>query len=281
MNSANTLPACLEGVKTQTWRNIETIVIDGHSKDDTQDVAKKYGAMTVEYGPEQNSPFQKTFGGPSQWNYGGAVAKGEYLYLLASDVRLSPNVVEECVTFAENGPYDAMIVPEVSYGEGYWADCKRLQRSFFLGDPSMESPMFIRTTTWRELNGFDPSVGGYVDWDLTSRLIESHRRIGRIESWAYHYEGRLNLSRLLRKKYVYGKATGRYLSKHRRNTLSLQSFSRFGLLRPSYVKNFGRIVEDPRLGPGFILMTMSEYLAAAFGALRGIASRPAQGANEG
>jgi GT2 family glycosyltransferase len=233
------------------------------------EVAKKYGALTLEYGPEQNGPFQMTFGGPYQWNYGGAIAKGEYLYLLASDIRLSPHVIEECVNLAEKGPYDALIVPELSYGEGYWAECKRLQRSFFVGDPSMESPMFIRTSVWRELHGFDPTVGGYVDWDLTNRIVENHRRIGRIKSWAYHYEGNLQLPRLLRKKYIYGKATSRYLSKHNRRTLNVENLSRFGLLRPSYLKNVGKIVEDPKLGTGFVVMTISEYLAAAFGAIRG------------
>jgi glycosyltransferase involved in cell wall biosynthesis len=269
MNSATILAGCLEGVKTQTWGNIETIVIDGHSKDATLEVAKKYGVLTLEYGPEQREPLQTTFGGPYQWNYGGANAKGEYLYLLASDIRLSSHVIEECVNLAEKGPYDALIIPEKSYGEGYWAECKRLQRSFFLGDPSMESPMFIRTTVWRELHGFDPSVGGYVDWDLTNRLVENHRRIGRIKSWAYHYEGNLQLPRLLRKKYVYGKATGRYLSKHNRRTLNVENLSRFSLLRPSYLKNVSKIIEDPKLGTGFVVMTISEYIVAAFGAVRG------------
>jgi hypothetical protein len=130
--------------------------------------------------------------------------------------------------------------------------------------------MFIRTSVWKELNGFDPKVGGYVDWDLTNRLIESHRRIGRVKSWAYHYEGRLYLPRLLRKKYVYGKATGRYLSKHNKRALNVENLSRFGLLRPSYLKNIGKIVEDPKLGTGFVVMTISEYLAAAFGAITGL-----------
>ncbi len=270
MNSANMLDGCLDSVRKQTWRNLETIVIDGHSKDRTLEVARKYGALTLEYGPEQDRPFQTTFGGPYQWNYGGAIAKGEYLYLLASDIRLSSSVIEECVKAAEGEHYDALIIPEVSYGEGYWAECKRLQRSLFVGDLSMESPMFIRTDVWRELNGFDPSVGGYVDWDLKNRLVEIHRRIGRIESWAYHYEGRLQLPRLLRKKYVYGKATGHYLSKHNRRTLRVENLSRFGLLRPSYLRNVRRIVQDPKLGTGFVLMTISEYLAAAFGAVRGL-----------
>jgi glycosyltransferase involved in cell wall biosynthesis len=275
MNSAAILAGCLEAVKSQTWRNIETIVIDGHSMDATLEVARKYGVLTLEYGPEQKEPLQRTFGGPYQWNYGGANAKGEYLYLLASDIRLSSHVIEECVNFAEKGPYDALIIPEMSYGEGYWAECKRLQRSFFVGDLSMESPMFIRTRVWRDLNGFDPKVGGYVDWDLTNRLIKSHRRIGRINSWAYHYEGRLYLPKLLRKKYVYGKATSRYFSKQERG-LNPQDIMRFNLLRPSYFRNLRKIVENPRLGAGFMIMTASEYFAAAFGAIRGLAGQSAR-----
>jgi glycosyltransferase involved in cell wall biosynthesis len=275
MNSASVLQECLEAIRKQTWHNVETIVVDGHSKDNTRDIAKKYGAITVQYGPEQGAPFQRLFGAPYQWNYGTGLAKGDYLYLLASDIRLSPSVIEECVRLSEEGPYDALIIPEVSYGEGYWAACKRLQRSFFVGDSSMESPMFIRTNVWRRLNGFDPTVEGYIDWDLTSRLVGNHHKIGRIKGWAHHYEGRLQLSKLLRKKYVYGKATSRYFSKQK-GRLNPENIMRFSLLRPSYVRNFRKIVENPRLGAGFVIMTTSEYFAAAFGAIRGLAEQSAR-----
>lgn len=270
MNSASVLQGCLEAVRNQTWRNIETIVVDGYSKDSTVSIAEKNGAIAVRYGPEQDAPLQKLFGAPYQWNYGVNIAKGEYIYLLSSDIRLSPRVIEECVRLSEEGPYDAMIIPEMSYGEGYWAQCKRLQRSFFVGDSSIESPMFFRMAAWKELNGFDPKTQGFVDWDLTNRLLESQRKIGRIMSWAYHYEGRLQLPRLLRKKYMYGKATGLYFSKHSKRALTAENFSRFSLLRPSYVRNMEKILENPKLGAGFVIMTASEYVAAAFGAFRGL-----------
>ncbi len=275
MNSASVLQECLEAIRKQTWHNVETIVVDGHSKDNTLDIAKKYRAITAQYGPEQDAPFEKLFGAPYQWNYGSSLAKGDYLYLLASDIRLSPSVIEECVGLSEGGPYDALIIPEVSYGDGYWAACKRLQRSFFVGDPSMESPMFIRTKVWRQLKGFDPAVEGYVDWDLTKRLVGNHYKIGRIKGWARHYEGRLQLSKLLRKKYVYGKATWRYFSKQK-GGLNPENIMRFSLLRPSYVRNFRKIVENPRVGAGFAIMTTSEYFAAAFGAIRGLAEQSAR-----
>lgn len=266
MNSGRMLVDCLGALERQTWREIETIVVDGHSSDNTIEIAKKYGALTVVYGPEQQIPLQRVFGAPYQWNHGASLARGSYLYLLASDLRLSQPVIENCMTLAERDSFDALIIPEVSYGEGFWSECKRLQRSFFVGDQSIESPMFIRRSVWSRLGGFDPEVGGFVDWDLTNRLIENGYRIGRIQSWAFHYEGRLQLPKLLRKKYMYGKATTRYISKHRKTALTSNNLSRFGLLRPSYVRNFGRIVRNPKVGAGFAIMTASEYFAAALGA---------------
>lgn len=189
--------------------------------------------------------------------------------MLGSDIRLSPKVIEECVDLADLQKCDAVIVPETSYGEGYWAECKSLQRSSFLGDSSMESPMFISSNAWRKLGGLDTTVDGYMDWDLTDRLEENGFKIGRSKSFAYHYEGNLRLSRLLKKKYTYGKATGQYFAKYGKTLLTTKNLSRFSLIRPSYVKNLPRLMANPRLAVGLTVMILSEYVAAAFGAARG------------
>jgi glycosyltransferase involved in cell wall biosynthesis len=273
MNSASVLSDCLDSIRGQTWKNIETLVVDAFSADRTVQLAEKYGAKVVRYGPRQDAPFQRLFGAPYQWNHGAALAEGDYLYMLGSDIRLSPTVIEDCVNLAEKEEYDALVIPELSYGEGFWTKCKSLQRSFFVGDRSMESPMFIKMKAWKELNGLDPRVEGYMDWDLTDRLAERRLKIGRVRSWAYHYEGKLQLSKLLRKKYVYGKATNRYFAKHGRRFLAKEIFSRFSLLRPSYVRNLPKMLANPKLGAGFLLMTMSEYMSAAFGALSAMADK--------
>ncbi len=244
-------------------------MVDAFSRDRTVEVAQKSGARVVVYGPKQDVPFQRLFGAPYQWNHGAALAAGNYLYMLASDIRLSPSVIEECVNLAEMQECDAIIVPEMSYGEGFWAQCKSLQRSSFLGDTSMESPMFIGANAWRKLGGLDPNVEGYMDWDLTNRLDEGGFKIGRSRSFAYHYEGNLRLSWLLRKKYTYGKATGQYFAKYGKRLLTRKNLSRFSLLRPSYVKNLPRLTANPRLTIGFTVMVLSEYIAAAIGAARG------------
>lgn len=272
MNSASLLPECLDSIKHQTWRSIETIIVDGFSTDETVKVTERYGTKVFSYGPRQSAPFQKVFGAPFQWNYGANHVKGSYIYLVDSDMRLSPSVVEDCVNLVEGQGYDAVIIPEISYGEGLWAECKSLQRSFFIGDNSMESPRFLKVSVWKLLNGLDPKMGGYLDWDLSNRLRERKFKIGRINSAVYHYEGRLRLAKLMRKKYIHGKMTSAYFAKQKGKLFTSETLSRFSLIRRSYIKNFRGLLANPQVGLGLIVMILSEYVAAIIGVISGIGS---------
>lgn len=46
-NEEKYLPACLEAIKNQTFRDYELIVVDNNSSDNTSGVAKKYGARVI------------------------------------------------------------------------------------------------------------------------------------------------------------------------------------------------------------------------------------------
>ena len=54
-NSQRTLQACLLSVKKQTYRKIEIIVVDNHSKDNTQKIAEKYAHSVYIKGPERST----------------------------------------------------------------------------------------------------------------------------------------------------------------------------------------------------------------------------------
>lgn len=43
-NSGRTIEICLKSIKNQTYRNVEILVVDYYSIDQTRRVAKKYGA---------------------------------------------------------------------------------------------------------------------------------------------------------------------------------------------------------------------------------------------
>jgi glycosyltransferase involved in cell wall biosynthesis len=52
-NSGTTLANCLQSVKDQTYPNIELIVVDNFSTDNTQEIARTYTDHVYERGPER------------------------------------------------------------------------------------------------------------------------------------------------------------------------------------------------------------------------------------
>ena len=59
-------------------------------------------------------------------------ASGNLILSLDSDMEFTPRVVEECINKVTAG-YDAVIIPEVSVGFGFWAKCKALEKSCYIG----------------------------------------------------------------------------------------------------------------------------------------------------
>src|ERR1035437_3043882 len=75
-NSSKQLIDCLEGIKRQTYKNIEIIVSDGISTDNTVQIAKKYGAKIV---------INKKILAEPGVRFGFHNAKGEILIVMAVD----------------------------------------------------------------------------------------------------------------------------------------------------------------------------------------------------
>jgi len=174
---------------------------------------------------------------------------------------LTKDVVSDCVkTVTQNG-YDALVVPEDSFGKGFWADCKRLERRCYWGDSVVEAPRFVKKRAWDLLGGLDEEVGGGGDdWDLRQKLLETGYRIGRIQSVVMHDEGQLSLTKLVRKRFMYGKDVLKYLKK-RKGTAATSYLP----LRRSFIKNWRLFAHEPLCGSGVVLMRIVEYFSGFLG----------------
>lgn len=102
-NSERTLRKTLESVKAQTYKKIEIIVIDSHSKDETYEIAKKFGAKVFQY--------EGTLLGARA--LGIEKAKGEFILLLDSDQILRQRTIETAVMLMKK--YDMLWLYERSY----------------------------------------------------------------------------------------------------------------------------------------------------------------------
>src|SRR5690349_16355755 len=90
-NEAQVLERLLKSLKSQSYLDIEIIVVDNNSTDKTKEIALKYTNLVFSFGPERSS----------QRNFGAKKATGKYLLFLDADMELEKEVVAECVNLAK------------------------------------------------------------------------------------------------------------------------------------------------------------------------------------
>lgn len=164
-NEANKIGGLIAYLKKFTHQGqVETIVVDGGSSDNTVESAQKNGVVTVA------SP-QK--GRAKQMNYGAKKAKGEWLYFLHADTTPPPTFIADIRNAVNTG-----------YGFGcfrlrfdsnhpvlkFYSWFTRFDIDFFrFGDQSL----FVNRELFKRIGGFDESLIVMEDQEIISRL-KSH-----------------------------------------------------------------------------------------------------------
>jgi glycosyltransferase involved in cell wall biosynthesis len=261
--SAVWLEKCFSSIKKQTYTNIELIVVDNNSTDNVKEIATKYQGRFFTAGPDQSKG--RVFGAPFQRNYGFKQSNGEYVYYVDADMELPEGLIEECMSIVTNDKkYKALIIAEESFGIGFWAKCKWLERRTYWGDDLVEAPRFFEKKTLEMMGYLDDTVGA-DDWDLALRMREEGYDIGRTKRYVMHNEGALTLGKLIKKRFLYGKDAYKFGKKHGGGKF-LQYFNP---LRASYVRNAGFLLKHPVLLIGMIFMRVCEYMGGGVGMLYG------------
>ena len=272
-NSVRFLQNLLESIERQTFRSIETIVVDGYSTDGTVELAERHGAQVLAYDPGVASG---KFDAPHRRNFGAKMSAGKFIYYVDADMELHPNTVREAVELCNAGAA-AVIVAEHSFGSGPWARAKALERLAYRGDDAVEAPRFFDRSVWDELGGLDETLGGGGDdWDLHEAVKQAGYRVERTQNAVMHNEGELRLIPLLRKRYMYGQDSWRYIKKRPR--AAVRSYFP---IRAAYFRHWRDFAADPIAALLVIVMRFSEYGAGFAGILVSIVrdrrqSRPSQ-----
>ncbi len=252
-NEEKNIETCLKSIASQTYKNVEIIVVDNGSTDNTKKIARKYTALVFDKGPERSV----------QRNFGVRKAKGEYVLMLDADMKLTEKVVEECIKEIQKEKVGGIIIPEESFGKGFWAQCKRLERSFYAGNDYIEAARFFQKKAFKDVGGFDEEMISGEDWDLSHRICQQYA-LGRTKSVIYHNEGRLSLKKTVKKKYYYSKKIGIYLKKNENTTNSQQQFSILSRYK-IFFSNPVLLFENPILGIGMLFMKTCEFIAGGIG----------------
>jgi glycosyltransferase involved in cell wall biosynthesis len=252
-NSERTLRACLLSARAQTYPDVEIIVVDNDSADDTMRIAREFADSVAQGGPERSA----------QRNIGIREARGTWLLMLDSDMVLDPGVVAESIATAKRCNATGVVIPEFSFGEGFWGACKILERSFYENDGIVTAARFFDREAVVSAGGYDESLTGPEDWDMSIRVCGSPATVF-AQTRILHDEGRHSLGSLFVRKFYYGRSMPRFIRKHGASALS-----RLNPFRPALLRNVFRIFKNPLLGCGLVVMKIVESTGGFLGMLDG------------
>lgn len=258
-NSGRTIKQHLESICNQTYKQIEIIVVDNNSKDNTQLIAQKYTTQVFTYGPERSA----------QRNFAAKKSKGKFLLVPDSDMILGKDVVKECIKLITQNPeIKEIVIPEKSIGEGFWARCKALERSLYEGVDWIEAARFFDRKVFDEMGGYDEKNTGTEDYDLPQRIKRTYgeKSVGRIKDYIYHDEGNLSLLQTLRKKFYYAKSIHVYKKYN-----PIEFYKQANIIKRFLVffANPKKLFKEPEVGLSMLFMRMCEYAAGGLGYLFG------------
>lgn len=183
-NRRDMLRRCLVSVSLQTVKDIEIVVLDNCSEDDLGRVVEEIGDPRIRYVRNSNN-----IGAARNFIKASSLARGKYLKFLCSDDVLLPSCLEDCVAELESYPQASALFFRTVYYED--EDSSNFQSyplpriglvnsleysdnqdifGFLNVGPTV---MFIKSSDFWDLGGFDNTLCAAIDWELYYRLLKS------------------------------------------------------------------------------------------------------------
>lgn len=227
-NHQNYIVECIESVLNQTYTNIQLIVINDGSKDNTAEVVRNYinenNLVNIEFFSNHNQGLCKTL------NFGIKKSKGDYIAILASDDSWLPRKIEEQISLLENN-----IAIGLVYSDAYiiggnvktthkYSDYKpsikkkflnsiqnvNVYKSLLIENFVLASTVLMRKSVIDNIGDFDVSLL-FEDYDMWLRITRKYP-ISYIDQPLGYY--RMHNSNMSNSKKIMLRGTRQILSKH-------------------------------------------------------------------
>jgi len=171
-NSGSTIEKTLESVENQTYKNIEYIIIDGGSADNTLKLIEQHKDRLPK---NLTVVSEKDDGIYDAMNKGIRLAKGQLIGIVNSDDWYETDTVEQIVKNYGGNQY------EVIYGmqRNFFQEKEKavfLYHHNFLPEQMITHPTcFVTADTYRDFGMFDTNYRSAADYDLMLRFYESKK----------------------------------------------------------------------------------------------------------
>ncbi len=166
LNEGKVLSRTLNGIFSQTYKNVEVILINDASTDTTDEVVKPFLDRIIYIKHEKNLDRQ------TSRNEGIAVSKGEYIFVCDADIVMQSDCLEKMAGVLEKNPEYSFV-----YSGFKWE--WKVFKSFSFDVQLLRKMNYINTASLvrREHHpGFDVAIRKFQDWDVWLTMIEQGRK---------------------------------------------------------------------------------------------------------
>ena len=203
----------VKSIQSQTYKNIEIIIIDDGSNQKAKTVLEQFNQENTQILTQKNS-------GPSAArNKGIRKAKGDYILTLDADDFFEPTFVEKAILILINNPKIGMVTcwSKNFNSKGITSRLKPLGdkvTSYFLNEPFLLASLLFRKQCWLDVDGYDELMReGYEDWEYNISISKKGWKSHVIEEFLFNYREKENSRNFLAKnkndvqlkKYIFSK----------------------------------------------------------------------------
>lgn len=179
-NGRNMLDACLRSVQNSSYKNLEIIVVDDHSTDNSIEIARKYRCRVIEAKDGCGANYARNFGAKN--------ALGDIFVFLDSDIVVDKNTIQNIVETLATDETDAVVgVYSAQHrNENIVSQYKNLWIRFsYLKSPPAIDWLFgavsgIKREAFEKIGGFNVELlahKGHDDIELGKRFAQANLNI--------------------------------------------------------------------------------------------------------
>ena len=174
LNSAKTLRDTLNSVHSQNYNNIEHIIVDGGSEDETLKILKQYSFKNKKIFIKKNYGIYKSI------NYGIKQAKGEIIHILNSDDIYNSNSIikEMMLNIHKQKKIDLFLGNLLFFRENQinvairWIESKKFEKEDLkLGLMPAHPALFVRNRLYKKYGAYNERLKIASDFDFFLRMI--------------------------------------------------------------------------------------------------------------
>lgn len=177
LNRADTIEECIRSVLSQSYRNVEHIIIDGGSADGTLDVICRYKDKIAKVISEPDNGIYYAL------NKGIRLASGDILGILHSDdFYAQDRIIEKVIDVFKNKDVDSCY-GDLEYVDKkdperiirYWKASSCTQEKFKYGWMPPHPTFFVKKSIYEKLGPFNTDFKISADYELCLRFLLKHK----------------------------------------------------------------------------------------------------------